>query len=279
VANDGVRNFLYHNRQNGKFLDIAYSAGTGLDGHGKPQAGMGTEIADFNGDGRMDIFVTNFALELNTLYRNLCGLLFEDATERAGLASGFEPLGFGTRFFDYDNDGDLDIHVTNGHVIDNVALYHPRLRYRQRDLLYENTGDGRFRDVPGVFQDEHVRRGSAVADFDGDGDLDIVISNLGERPFLYRNDSTPRRNWLAVDFARPGARVTVGTMVRDVTSASSYLSASPLVAHFGLAEAAAAEVKITWPGGRTESLTGLKANRTVRVCEAPPCQESNGPAR
>jgi len=279
VANDGVRNFLYHNRQNGKFLDIAYSAGTGLDGHGKPQAGMGTEIADFNGDGRMDIFVTNFALELNTLYRNLCGLLFEDATERAGLASGFEPLGFGTRFFDYDNDGDLDIHVTNGHVIDNVALYHPRLRYRQRDLLYENTGDGRFRDVPGVFQDEHVGRGSAVADFDGDGDLDIVISNLGERPFLYRNDSTPRRNWLAVDFARPGARVTVGTMVRDVTSASSYLSASPLVAHFGLAEAAAAEVKITWPGGRTESLTGLKANRTVRVCEAPPCQESNGPAR
>src|SRR5262245_26479741 len=160
VANDGVRNFLYHNQRNGTFLDIAYGAGVGFDGHGRPQAGMGTEIADYDGDGLPDIFVTNFSEELNTLYRNLGGLLFEDATEKAGLHSGFIPLGFGTRLFDYDNDGDLDIHVTNGHVIDNVPLYHLHLTYAQRDLLYENLGNGRFKDVSATagsaFALEHV---------------------------------------------------------------------------------------------------------------------------
>ncbi len=269
VANDGVRNFLYHNRQNGEFLDIAYASGTGLDAQGRPQAGMGTEIADYDGDGRMDIFVTNFSLELNTLYRNLGGMLFEDASERAGLSSGYEPLGFGTRLFDFDNDGDLDIHVTNGHVIDNIALYQPRLTYKQRDLLHENVGGGRFRDVP-AFQIEHVGRGSAVADLDGDGDLDIVVSNLGDRPFLFRNDTTPHRNWLAVEFTQPGARVTAGGIVRDVTAAASYLSSSPLVAHFGLGEASSADVKIAWPDGRRQTLTGVKANQTIRLGATPP---------
>jgi enediyne biosynthesis protein E4 len=125
IANDGVRNFLYHNQRNGTFRDIAYGAGVGFDANGKPQAGMGTEIADYDGDGRPDIFVTNFSEELNTLYRNLGELQFENSTERAGLSSGFLPLGFGTRLADFDNDGDLDIHVTNGHVIDNVKLYYP----------------------------------------------------------------------------------------------------------------------------------------------------------
>ncbi len=155
---------------------------------------MGTEIADYDGDGLPDIFVTNFADELNILYRNLGGLLFEDSTEKAGLSSGLQPLGFGTRFFDFDNDGDLDIHVTNGHVIDNVKLYHPQQSHAQKDLLYENIGGGRFKDVSTAagpaFALEHVGRGSAVADFDNDGDLDIVISNLGARPYLFRNDSS-----------------------------------------------------------------------------------------
>jgi hypothetical protein len=283
VANDGVRNFLYHNQRNGTFVDIAYGAGVGLDGHGKPQAGMGTEIADYDGDGRPDIFVTNFAMELNTLYRNLGDLLFEDFSEGAGLSSGLEPLGFGTRLFDFDNDGDLDIHVTNGHVIDNVKLYHPQLTYAQKDLLYENIRGGKFRDVSAqagpAFRMEHVGRGSAVADFDNDGDLDIVISNLGDRPFLFRNDTTPRRHWLAVELRgrasnRFGAeaRVTVTAggrrQVRDMTNVTSYLSSGEMRLHFGLGEAAEAErVEIAWPSGGRQVLKSVKANQVLRTEE------------
>ncbi len=283
VANDGVRNFLYHNQRNGTFVDIAYGAGVGLDGHGKPQAGMGTEIADYDGDGRPDIFVTNFALELNTLYRNLGHLLFEDFTEAAGLSSGLEPLGFGTRLFDFDNDGDLDIHVTNGHVIDNVKLYYPQQSYAQKDLLYENIGGGKFRDVSAqagpAFRMEHVGRGSVVADFDNDGDLDIVIANVGDRPFLFRNDTTPRRHWLAVELRgkasnrfEVGARVTVTAgerrQVRDMTNVASYLSSGELRLHFGLGEAAVAErVEIAWPSGGRQVLETVKADQVLRVEE------------
>ena len=141
-------------------------------------------------NGFPDIFVTNFSEELNTLYSNLGEGLFEDVTTKAGLGSGFIPLGFGTKMFDIDNDGDLDIHVTNGHVIDNVKLYQPNLSYAQKDLLYENVG-GRFRDVSAqsgpALQAERVGRGLAVADFDNDGNLDVVISSVGRPPVLLKN--------------------------------------------------------------------------------------------
>ena len=138
VANDSVRNFLYRNNGDGTFVDVAYGAGVGYDEHGKAQAGMGTDCADVDGDGLPDIFVTNYSEELNTLYQNRGQGVFEDVTVAAGLGSGFLPLGFGTAMYDADNDGDLDIHVTNGHVIDNVNLYRPTLSYAQKDLLYEN---------------------------------------------------------------------------------------------------------------------------------------------
>ena len=274
IANDGVRNFLYHNQRDGTFVDIAYGAGVGFDGNGKPQAGMGTEIADYDGDGLPDIFVTNFSDELNTLYRNLGNLSFDDVTLKAGLQSGLTPLGFGTRLFDYDNDGDLDLHVTNGHVIDNVHLYHPHLKYAQRDLLYENLGNGRFRDVSAgagpAFAIEHVGRGSAVADLDNDGDLDIVISNLGARPFLFRNDSTPRGHWLSLDLDRPDARVelTAGgkTQHRYATSVSSYLSSSDSRMHFGLGQSTKVErIEITWINGSKTILENIGADRVIKV--------------
>lgn len=283
VANDGVRNFLYHNQRNGTFRDVAYGAAVGFDGDGKPQAGMGTEIADFDGDGRADIFVTNFADELNTLYRNLGDLLFEDVTRKAGLGSGLKPLGFGTRLFDFDNDGDLDIHVTNGHVTDNVHLYHPGMTHAQRDLLYENTGAGKYRDVSAsagpAFALEHVGRGSAVADFDNDGDLDIVISNLGARPFLYRNDISPRGNWLSLD-AAPGSRVrvTVGgkTQVRFATTVNSYLSASDTRLLFGLGAAAVADrVEILQPDGKTRVFERLRGYFNARAASALEGSSSN----
>ena len=132
IANDMVRNFLYRNNGNGTFVDVAYAAGVGFDSNGKPQAGMGVDCADVDGNGFPDIFVTNFSEELNTLYSNLGEGLFEDITVKAGLGAGFIPLGFGTKMFDFDNDGDLDIHVTNGHVIDNVNSISPTFRTRRR---------------------------------------------------------------------------------------------------------------------------------------------------
>ena len=274
VANDGVRNFLYHNQRNGSFLDIAYGAAVGFDGDGRPQAGMGTEIADYDDDGHPDIFVTNFSDELNTLYRNLGSLQFEDVTRKAGLFSGLKPLGFGTRLFDFDNDGDLDIHVTNGHVIDNVTLYHPHLTYHQRDLIYENLGNGKFKDVSAeagpAFAMEHVGRGSAVADFDNDGGLDIVISNLAARPYLFHNESTHRGHWLSLDLSRPGARVVVTVrgrkQYRYATSVNSYLSSSDSRMHFGLGASPVAErIEIYWPDGSRQVMENVQGDRVVKV--------------
>jgi len=274
IANDGVRNFLYHNQRNGTFTDIAYGAGVGFDGNGKPQAGMGAEIADYDGDGLADIFVTNFSDELNTLYRNLGKLLFDDVTLQAGLQSGLTPLGFGTRLFDFDNDGDLDLHVTNGHVIDNVTLYHPQLRYEHKDLLYENVGNGKFKDVSAnagpAFAMEHVGRGSAVADLDNDGDLDIVISNLGARPYLFRNDSKPVGHWLSLDLSQPDARVEVTaggrTQHRYATSVNSYLSSSDARVHIGLGDAAKADrVQIIWADGSKQVMQNVAGDREIKV--------------
>ena len=139
IANDMVRNFLYRNNGDGTFLDVAYGAGVGFDVNGKPQAGMGVDCGDYDENGYPDLFVTNFADELNTLYENRGGGAFEDVTTRAGLGSGFGPLGFGTKMFDIDNDGDLDLHVTNGHVVDNVKLYQPNQGYAQKDLLLRES--------------------------------------------------------------------------------------------------------------------------------------------
>jgi hypothetical protein len=288
VANDGVRNFLYHNRRDGTFTDIAYSAGVGFDGHGKPQAGMGVEIADYDGDGLPDIFVTNFSDELNTLYRNLGNLLFEDVTEKAGLQSGLTPLGFGTRLFDFDNDGDLDIHVTNGHVTDNVRLYNAHLSYAQRDLLYENLGGGRLRDVSATagpaFALEHVGRGSAVADFDNDGDLDIVIANLSERPFLFRNDTKPARHWLSLDLSLPDARVVLSASGRKqqryATSVNSYLSSGDPRLHFGLGSASVADrIEIYWPDGSTRILENVASGRVLKVAAGSPPRHATDRSR
>ena len=237
VANDAVRNFLYRN-DGRTFLDVAYSAGVGYDTDGKPQAGMGADSADADGDGLPDIFVTNFSDELNALYRNRGRLEFEDVSESTGLRSALLPLGFGTKLFDFDNDGDLDIYVTNGHVIDNIRLYNPQLSYAQKDLLYENV-DGHFQDVSAVsgpaFQIGSVGRGAAVGDYDNDGDLDIVVSNCGRSPVLMKNDGGNRNHWIAIS-ARGvesnsfglGAKVRVEAggrvQLKEINNVASYLS-------------------------------------------------------
>lgn len=281
VANDTVRNFLFRNNGNGTFTDVAYGAGVGFDRNGKPQAGMGVDCGDIDADGLPDLFVTNFADELNSLYRNLGDGTFEEVAEAAGLGSGYQPLGFGTKLFDADNDGDLDIYVTNGHVIDNVALYQPASTYAQRDLVYANAG-GRFVDVtadagPGL-DALRVGRGLAVADFDNDGRLDVVISNLGQAPQLLRNDGDLPGHWIAIraegrrNTAGLGARVEVvtdaGTQVREVNNVSSYQSSNDVRLHIGLGAARTVRrLTVTWPGGATQVLEDVPADQVLVVKE------------
>jgi len=282
IANDMVRNFLYRNNGDGTFLDVAYGAGVGFDSNGKPQAGMGVDCADVDGDGLPEIFVTNFAEELNTLYQNRGDGIFEDVTQKAGLGSGFVPLGFGTKMFDLDNDGDLDIHVTNGHVIDNVKLYQPNLTYAQKDLLYENIG-GKFRDITDVsgpaLQVPRVGRGLAVADFDNDGNLDVVISSVGQRPALLRNQGTPGNNWITIRAEGTksnrfglGATITVetpeGRQVREINNAASYQSSNDVRLHIGAGKAKTiSRIDVLWPSGTKQTLQNVAVNQNLVIKE------------
>jgi hypothetical protein len=283
VANDLVRNFLYRNNGDGTFQDVAYAASVGFDINGKPQAGMGVDCGDVDGDGLPELFVTNFSEELNTLYKNHGDGTFEDVTQQIGLGSGFLPLGFGTKMSDYDNDGDLDIHVTNGHVIDNVKLYTPALSYEQKDLLYENVG-AKFKDVSaqagGALQNTRVGRGLAVADFDNDGFLDVAISSLGRKAVLLRNRGVSKGNWIEIRAEGTtsnrfglGATVRVQTpgtlQVREINNAASYQSANDIRLHVGLGAAKTIpQIEIIWPSGIRQVLKDVAVNQVLTVKEA-----------
>jgi hypothetical protein len=284
VTNDGVRNFLYRNRGDGTFVDVAYGAAVGFDMNGVPMAGMGVDIADYDGDGLPDIFMTAFSRQYNTLFHSLGGMKFEDVTLKAGLESGFLTLAFGSKMFDFDNDGDLDIYATNGHVTDNVELYDPQTSYKQKDLLYENIGGGRFKDVSAqsgpAFQIKHVGRGAAIGDFDNDGDLDIVIADCGGPALLFRNDGGNRNHWIAVrargresDRFGIGAkvRVTAGglTQLREINPTGSYLSTADVRLYFGLgSETRVAKLEIDWPRGKKQTLEGIPAGQTLLLDES-----------
>lgn len=282
VANDLVRNFLYRNNGDGTFLDVAYAAGVGFDMNGKPQAGMGVDCGDVDGNGYPELFVTNFSDELNTLYENRGDGIFEDVSQEAGLGSSFFPLGFGTKMYDIDNDGDLDIHVTNGHVIDNVKLYRPALTYEQKDLLYENVG-GRFNDISArsgaALQSRRVGRSLAVADFDNDGNLDVVISSAGQGAVLLKNQRRRNGNWIQIRAqgtasnafglgATVRAEIAGRAQVREINNAASYLSSNDTRLHLGLGDAKIIQrLDILWPSGRRQVLTDVAANQILLVEE------------
>ncbi len=277
VANDSTRNFLYRNDGSGpgdlRFHDVGTVSGSAFNDQGVTEAGMGTDAGDVDGDGTFDLFVANLDFETNTLYRNQGGRMFFDATAAAGLAAPSATLvGFGVNLFDLDNDGDLDLFVANGHILDNVDELNPSLSFGQRDGLFLNSGDGRFNPAPEMagshFGKSLVGRGSAVGDIDNDGDLDLLITHCDQPPVLLENRLGDRVNGLLLELrSRYGGRDAVGakvkmvtathTMVEEIRSGSSYLSQGDLRLHFGLgAEITVERLEIRWPEGDVQQVPG-----------------------
>ncbi len=193
VANDSTENRLWLGRGDGTFEDGTLLSGTGVDGRGMTEAGMGLASGDVDGDGRLDLFVTNFDEESNTLYANLGGAMFDDVTTRAGLAApSWLSVGFGCVLADFDLDGDLDLAVANGHIIDNIALYHDGKTHAQFAQLFENDGRGRFKELLDAAGELRARpivgRGLYAGDLDGDGDADLVLTECGGRLRILRNE-------------------------------------------------------------------------------------------
>ncbi len=245
---------------------------------------MGTDFGDYDGDGRIDLVVTNFEMETHNLYRSLGGGLFADATLPSGLgAATLRFLGFGAVFFDYDNDGHLDLAIANGHVLDNTRYFQSASKYEQRKLLLHNDGRGRFTDVaetagPG-FALERVSRALVSGDIDNDGDLDLLVTNNGQSADLLRNDGGSRGNAVLVkligkDSNRDGIgarlRATSGgrIQIRDMKSGSSYLGQNDLRAHFGVGRAIQIDhLEVRWPSGHIDVVKDIPANHIVSLTE------------
>ena len=286
VANDGTMNRLYINDGSGRFEDQALFSGTGLSHLGAAESGMGVDLGDTDGDGWLDLLVTNYSMETNTLYRNGGQLLFDDITHKSGLGEpSYKYVGWGVQFFDYDNDGDLDVAVVNGHAVDNIEIFEAGLQYRQPNQLYENNGDGVFREVSAqagkAWQVPKVSRGLAVGDFDNDGRLDLMITNTNEAIDLLHNRFDEGNHWLGIRLVGPkanrqaiGARATLRRgdrrLVREVRSGGSFMAQSDLRLHFGLgASTEAVEVEILWPDGTRQTARSQQLDRYWTLDYAP----------
>jgi len=284
VANDSVPNFLFHNKGKGSFEEVGFWAGVALGVEGRPLAGMGTDIADMDGDGLLDIIVTNLDRETHSLFKNFGKGLFTNVSFESGVGEATLPfVGFGAAFVDYDNDSDLDLAIANGDITDNVSRFRDNTSYEQRNLLLENNGSGKFRDVglrsgPG-FTLKKVSRGLAVGDLDNDGDLDFVVANNGQAADVLRNEGGNRNNALLIRVVGSksnrdgiGARLklTVGgrTVMRHVKAGSSYQSQNDLRVHFGMGSASMAErLEVLWPSGEITMLEQIEGNQILTVTE------------
>jgi hypothetical protein len=276
VAGDQTPSLLYLNQRNGKFVEEAVLRGAAFDENGRALSGMGVAAGDYDGDGWPDIFRTNFSDERETLYRNRGQGEFDDVTAAAGLARNTRFVGWGCAFLDFDLDGWLDLVLVNGHVFPEVDRLGLAIKYKDRAILYRNTGRGTFLDVseqagPAV-SEPHSARGLAVGDLDNDGTLEVLINNQNEAPSLWKRPRDAQAHWLMVDLgpAAMGAKVrlTAGgrTQTQEVRSGGSYLSQSDLRVHFGLGAATRVEsLEIEWLDGSKQLATPDGVDRVVVV--------------
>jgi hypothetical protein len=282
VANDTQANRLFLNDGTGHFTEDGALAGCAYDRNGRPQAGMGVDAQDANGDGLVDLFCTNFSQETNTLYLGEGDGFFHDAAWETGLAQpSLDDLGFGTAFVDVENDRDLDLVVVNGHITDNIPLYFDHLTYKQANQLFLNDGAGRFVTADAGVGDLVTRveasRGLIVADLDDDGDADLVVTDVATSPQVLRNDSSAG-NWIRVvlegtrsnrDGTGAEVLVTADGVPRrfQARSGFGYLTSSDPRVRAGLGDAASADVEVRWPSGAVDRVSDVRAGATVRVRE------------
>ena len=282
VANDSVPCFLFHNNGDGTFTEAGLTSGASLNQDGKTFAGMGTDFADYDNDGQPDIVVTDLSNERYVLFRNMGRGMFDDESNASGIAQITMLLsGWGIKFFDYDNDGWKDLFVAQGHVLDNVDKTSGNLHYEQPPLLLHNVRGKFVRvDAGDVFQKQRPARGAAFGDIDNDGDIDIVVSNLGQRPSVLRNEGGNRNHWLGLRLQGTRSnRDGIGARI-DVTSTSglkqsymvsttaSYNSASDRRVIVGLgSDTVAKNIVILWPSGIIQTLTDIRGDRMLNVME------------
>ena len=282
VANDATPNFFYRNNGDGTFKEIGFLSGTAVNADGSEQACMGVTVGDYDHDGKLDIFATNFAQEYNVLYRGQGSNMFSDVSNASGFLN--QPyVSWGTKFFDYDNDGWLDLFVANGHVYPQVDAAKLDAGYRQRKLLYRNNRNGKFSEEAAqhgeALMEKRTSRGVAFGDIDDDGDVDLIVNDLDGAPSLLRNDGGNANNSLLIKTVGDksnrdgiGARVKVVsgdlTQIDEVRSGASYISHNDLRLHFGLEKRTKIDlIEIRWPSGTTTKLENMGVNRIIVVKE------------
>ena len=279
VTNDALPDFLFHNRRDRTFEEVGLVAGVGLTDDGRPVSSMGVDFRDYDNDGLPDVVVTALARETFPLFRNQGAGFFRDVTYPSRLGFLSAPRsGWSNGFYDFNNDGWKDLFSANSHVLDNVEQFRPDA-YRQANSVFANQGDGTFRDVSEEsgkdFQQPAAHRGSAFADFDNDGKIDIVTSSLGEPAELWRNVSLTENHWILLKLVGSksnrdgiGASVRVGNRYNQMTSAVGYASSSHQGVHFGLRERKVIpEIEIIWPSGVVQTVKDVNVDQILTVRE------------
>ena len=284
VANDGIEAYLYHNEHNGTFKEIGVPSGMALTSQGRTMAAMCISLGDYDNDGWLDLYISDFQRSSDHLWHNDGKEFFDEVSDEAGITRPtHDVLSFGGGFFDYDNDGWLDLFIANGHVYPEVEQATPEIHYKQTNSLFHNQGNGKFVETTKLagsgLQTPHVGRGVAFADFDNDGFTDVVVANNGDPPLLLHNSASNGNHFLNFKLVGTksnrdamGARIRIVagglSQIREIAGGGSYLSQSDLRANFGLAKATRAEsVEITWPSGQRQAFHNVEADKFYLIEE------------